>query len=84
MVSLLELKALLRERGTVKQCDLANHFRTTELMIATMCEKLQEKGVVAPVMLSCGCCTGGCEGVRESNCGGATQTKAWRFIQKNS
>ncbi len=72
MLSMLDIKAYLKEHGTTGENDLAAHFKTTAPMIAMMCEKLAEKGQVKLIEIesSCGCTCG---------CNGKTK-RAWRLV----
>ncbi len=66
-LSVLSLKARLREAGTLTETALAHEFATTPAVIAMMAEKLAQKGLVElnVVTTTCkSCCCGKTEPVR--------------------
>lgn len=76
MVTSMELKAYLKENGTMTEEELARHFDTTPAMIGMMAERLEAKGQLKSFMVGkSSCCSGGCP------CGENEKTKrAWKLV----
>jgi len=75
MVSLSELKDYIRQGGAATESVLSAQFETPQPMIAAMCERLAQKGLIAAYRVGRDCgCSGSCE------CSsGDKPARAWRW-----
>ncbi len=76
MVSLAELKEYLKAGGAATESAMAAEFQTTQPMIAAMCERLAQKGLIAAYRVGHDC---GCSGNCECGAGRGKPARAWRW-----
>ena len=75
MVSLSELKDYIRAGGAATESAMAAEFQTPQAMIAAMCERLAQKGLIAAYRVGHDC---GCHGSCECS-SGEKPARAWRW-----